>query len=193
QRRGPCHPCGNRRCSVWPVVPVVMNPVRTSGLVDRDERRGQHPGMSEHTEVYPVPSEWAQRARMNAAGYEAARIAARETPEAFWREQARRLDWVTAPTKIKDVSFDQADFRIRWFEDGVLNVAWDCLDRHLETRGDETAIIWEGDEPDQSGRLSYRELHVEVCRMANVLKTLGGGRGDRVTIYLPMIPAAAAA
>ncbi|MBW8303916.1 MAG: acetate--CoA ligase, partial [Brevundimonas sp.] len=149
--------------------------------------------MTDQTDVYPVPSEWAQRARMNAAGYESARTAARENPQAFWGEQARRLDWFTTPSKIRDVSFDKADFRIRWFEDGVLNVAHNCLDRHLETRGDETAIIWEGDDPAQSGKLSYRELHREVCRMANVLKGLGVVKGDRVTIYLPMIPAAAAA
>lgn len=145
------------------------------------------------TELYPVPSEWAQRARMTKAGYEAARVAARETPEAFWAEQARRLDWMSPPSKIKDVSFAREDFRIRWFEDGVLNVAWNCLDRHLPTRGDETAILWEGDDPAQSGKLTYRELHAEVCRMANVLKDLGVKKGDRVTIYLPMIPAAAVA
>jgi acetyl-CoA synthetase len=149
--------------------------------------------MTEHTDVYPVPSEWAQRARMNAAGYEAARAAARENPDAFWGEQARRLDWFTPPTQIRDVSFDKADFRIRWFGDGALNVAHNCLDRHLETRGDETAILWEGDDPAQSGKLSYRELHREVCRMANVLKGLGVVKGDRVTLYLPMIPAAAVA
>ena len=149
--------------------------------------------MSDQPDLYPVPSEWAQRARMNAGAYEAARTAARETPDAFWSEQARRLDWFTAPSRIKDVSFDKADFRIRWFEDGVLNVAHNCLDRHLETRGDETAIIWEGDDPNQSGKLSYRELHREVCRMANVLKGLGVVKGDRVTLYLPMIPAAAVA
>ena len=91
-------------------------------------------------EIYPVPSEWSQRARMNSASYEAARTSARQTPDAFWSEQARRLDWMTAPTRIKDVSFDKADFRIRWFEDGVLNVAWNCLDRHLAERGDQTAI-----------------------------------------------------
>ena len=120
-------------------------------------------------EVYPVSTEWAQRAWMNRASYETARVAARETPDAFWSEQARRLDWMTAPTTIKDVSFDKADFRIRWFEDGVLNVAWNCLDRHLAERGDQTAILWEGDEPTQSGGLTYRELHAEVCRMsANV-------------------------
>ncbi|MDP2024907.1 acetate--CoA ligase [Sulfuriferula sp.] len=145
------------------------------------------------SDLYPVPSEWAQRARMTKAGYEAARVAARETPDGFWAEQARRLDWMTPPTSIKDVSFDKADFRIRWFGDGVLNAAWNCLDRHLATRGDETAIIWEGDEPSQSGGLTYRELHAEVCRMANVLKGLGVVKGDRVTLYLPMIPAAAVA
>ena len=144
-------------------------------------------------ELYPVPSEWARRARMTKAGYEAARRAARETPDAFWGEQAGRLDWMTRPTRIKDVSFDRADFRIRWFEDGVLNVAWNCLDRHLATRGDETAIIWEGDDPGQSGRITYRQLHADVCRMANVLKGLGVAKGDRVTIYLPMVPAAAVA
>ncbi len=144
-------------------------------------------------ELYPVPSEWAQRARMNRAAYDGARTAARETPDAFWAEQARRLDWMTTPTRIKDVSFDKADFRIRWFEDGVLNVAWNCLDRHLAERGDQTAIIWEGDEPTVSGGLTYRELHAEVCRMANVLKGLGVVKGDRVTLYLPMIPAAAVA
>ncbi|MBU2271454.1 MAG: acetate--CoA ligase, partial [Alphaproteobacteria bacterium] len=149
--------------------------------------------MTHDTDVYPVPSEWAQRARMTAAGYETARAAARARPEAFWGEQARRLDWFTAPSQIKDVSFDKADFRIRWFGDGVLNVAHNCLDRHLAGRGDETAIIWEGDEPDQSGKLTYRQLHAEVCRMANVLKDLGVVKGDRVTLYLPMIPAAAVA
>ncbi|MDP3802975.1 MAG: acetate--CoA ligase [Brevundimonas sp.] len=147
--------------------------------------------MMTEPDIYPVPAAWAVRAHMDAAAYEAARVAARETPDAFWVEQARRLDWMTSPASIKDVSFDKADFRIRWFGDGVLNVAWNCLDRHLETRGDETAIIWEGDEPNQSGRLSYRELHAEVCRMANVLKSLGVVKGDRVTLYLPMIPAAA--
>ncbi|MDP1778178.1 MAG: AMP-binding protein, partial [Brevundimonas sp.] len=142
---------------------------------------------------YPVPSEWTERARMDRAAYEAARTAARETPDAFWSDQVQRLDWFKPPSAIKDVSFDKADFRIRWFEDGVLNVAWNCLDRHLAERGEQAAIIWEGDEPDQSGLLSYRDLHVAVCRMANVLKGLGVVKGDRVTLYLPMIPAAAVA
>jgi acetyl-CoA synthetase len=144
-------------------------------------------------DLYPVPPEWAARAHMNREAYEAARVAARETPDAFWAEQARRLDWITAPTVIKDVSFHKEDFRIRWFADGVLNVCFNCVDRHLPERADQTAILWEGDEPDQSGGLTYAELRREVCRMANVLKSLGVRKGDRVTIYLPMIPAAAVA
>ena len=144
-------------------------------------------------DLYPVPEEWAARAHMDREAYEAARAAARETPDAYWAEQAKRLDWLTAPSRIKDVSFDRDEFRIRWFEDGVLNVAWNCIDRHLPERADQTAIIWEGDDPAQSGRLTYAELHRDVCRMANVLKSLGVAKGDRVTIYLPMIPAAAVA
>jgi len=144
-------------------------------------------------ETYPVDPTLAARAHMDRARYQAAWEAVRRDPEGFWAEQTRRLDWFTFPTRIKDVSFAREDFRIRWFEDGVLNVAWNCLDRHLETRGDQTAIIWEGDDPAQSGALTYRELHREVCRMANVLKSLGVQKGDRVTLYLPMIPAAAVA
>ena len=144
-------------------------------------------------EVYPVPSDWAARAHMGAEAYEAARVAAHDHPDAFWARAAERLDWMTAPTVIKDVSFDKADFRIRWFADGVLNVAWNCLDRHLETRGDQTAILWEGDDPNRYGGLTYRELHAEVCRMANVLKGMGVRKGDRVTIYMPMVPTAAMA
>jgi len=146
-----------------------------------------------HPDTYPVPADWATRAHMDKAGYEAARLAARQTPDAFWGQAAGRLDWMTPPTVIKDVSFNREDFRIRWFADGVLNVAWNCLDRHLETRGDQTAIIWEGDDPNLSGRISYRELHGEVCRMANVLKGMGVVKGDRVTLYLPMVPMAAVA
>ena len=144
-------------------------------------------------DLYPVPADWAERAHMDAAAYEAARIAARDTPDVFWAEQAKRLDWITPPTIIKDVSFQKDDFRIRWFSDGVLNVCFNCVDRHLPERADQTAIIWEGDDPAQSGHLTYAELHREVCRMSNVLKSLGVVKGDRVTIYLPMIPAAAVA
>mgnify|MGYP003947334979 CR=1 FL=1 len=144
-------------------------------------------------ELYPVPAEWAAKAHMDRAGYEAARVAAHDTPDAFWAEAAKRLDWVTAPTKIKDVSFNKDDFHIHWFADGVLNVAWNCIDRHLAERADQTAILFEGDDPSVSGAITYAELHKQVCRMANVLKYLGVKKGDRVTIYLPMIPAAAVA
>ena len=144
-------------------------------------------------DIYPVPADWAERAHMDAAAYEAARTAARDTPDAYWAEQARRLDWITPPTIIKDVSFARDDFRIRWFADGVLNVAYNCIDRHLATRADQTAILWEGDDPAKSGAITYAELHRQVCRMANVLKDLGVQKGDRVTIYLPMVPAAAVA
>ena len=142
-------------------------------------------------EIYPVPADLAARAHMDRAGYDAARMQARETPEAFWAEQARRLDWMTFPTKIKDVSFNKEDFRIRWFEDGVLNASVNCIDRHLPARKDEVAIIWEGDEPTDSETVTFGQLHERVCRLANVLKANGVQKGDRVTIYLPMIPEAA--
>jgi len=142
-------------------------------------------------EIYPVPAELAARAHMDRDGYEAARMQARETPDAFWATQAERLDWMTFPTKIKDVSFNKEDFRIRWFEDGVLNVSVNCIDRHLPHRRDEVAIIWEGDEPTDSETITFGQLHERVCRLANVLKANGVQKGDRVTIYLPMIPEAA--
>ena len=142
-------------------------------------------------EIYPVPAELAARAHMDRDGYEAARMQARETPQAFWATQAERLDWMTFPTKIKDVSFNKEDFRIRWFEDGVLNVSANCIDRHLPHRRDEVAILWEGDEPTDSEAVTFGQLHDRVCRLANVLKANGVKKGDRVTIYLPMIPEAA--
>jgi acetyl-CoA synthetase len=144
-------------------------------------------------EVFPVPAEWAQRARMDAKAYEAAVARVESDPERYWTDVAARLDWITPPTQIKDVSFNREDFRIRWYADGVLNVSVNCLDRHLAERGDQTAIIWESDDPDVYDALTYRQLHAEVCRWANVLKAKGVRKGDRVTIYLPMIPAAAAA
>ena len=146
--------------------------------------------MSEE-QVFPVPAEWAARAHMDAAGYQAACEAVEHNPDAFWASVASRLDWMTPPTKMKDVSFDKADFHIRWFEDGVLNVSVNCLDRHLAQRGDQVAFIWEGDDPADSKTVTYREAHAEVCRMANVLKDLGVKKGDRVTLYLPMIVEAA--
>ena len=114
-------------------------------------------------------------------------------PEGYWREQAQAIDWIVPFTQVKDTSFDEADFRIRWFADGQLNVSANCVDRHLATRGDQPAIVWEGDEPGETRTLSYRELHRDMCRFANVLKALGVKKGDRVTLYLPMIAEAAAA
>jgi acetyl-CoA synthetase len=115
-------------------------------------------------------------------------------PEGFWAKQAReRLDWIKPFTKVKDCSFSREDLHVRWFEDGTLNVSVNCLDRHLAERGDQTAIIWEGDDPDTSQKISYRELHEKVCRLANALRDQGVGKGDRVTLYLPMIPEAAVA
>jgi acetyl-CoA synthetase len=142
------------------------------------------------TEVHPVQPGWGS---VDAEALAALHRAHDADPEAFWREQAGRLDWVRAPERVKDVSYDLADFRIRWFEDGLLNASANCLDRHLADRGEQVAILWEGDDPTETRTLTYRELHAEVCRMSNVLKGLGVGRGDRVTIYLPMIPEAAAA
>src|SRR3954463_11749872 len=141
--------------------------------------------------LFPVPSDWRARTLMTAEQYRAAYDAALADPDAYWRAQAGRLDWMAPFTKVSDVSYDAADLHIRWFEDGALNVAANCIDRHLATRGSQTAIIWEGDDPKDSRHISYAELHREVCRFANVLKAHGVKKGDRVTIYMPMIPEAA--
>ena len=143
--------------------------------------------------VHPVPTEWAARAYINAGNYAEKYARALNEPEAFWREESSRLDWIKPWTKLSACSFQEADFGIEWFADGTLNVSANCLDRHLAERGDQVAIIWEGDEPDQQRKLTYRELHADVCRMANALKQLGAKRGDRITIYMPMIPEAAMA
>jgi acetyl-CoA synthetase len=142
-------------------------------------------------QVFPPSAEWAKRAHMDAAGYEAAVRRVEEDPNGFWTDVGVRLAWMRPFSKVKDVSFHREDFHIRWFEDGVLNASVNCLDRHLPARANDVAIIWEGDDPSQSRRITYAEVHAEVCRMANVLKAHGVARGDRVTIYLPMIPEAA--
>jgi acetyl-CoA synthetase len=143
--------------------------------------------------VHPVPAEWAARAMITAEGYAEKYRKSLEAPEVFWREESARIDWIKPWSKLSNCSYDEADFGIEWFSDGTLNVSANCLDRHLATRGDVTAIIWEGDDASQQRKLTYRELHEEVCRMANALKALGAKRGDRVTIYMPMIPEAAVA
>jgi acetyl-CoA synthetase len=141
--------------------------------------------------IIPVPAEWAKRAYVDDIGYRAMHAAACEDPEAFWGKHGQRLDWIRPYTKVKDTSFNKDDFHIRWYGDGVLNVTANCIDRHLAKRGDQIAIIWEGDEPTHSKTITYKQLHAEVCRFANVLKTRGVKKGDRVTIYMPMIPEAA--
>ncbi len=143
--------------------------------------------------VHPIIPEAAKRALIKAEDYSRIYRQSVEDNDGFWAQQAKRLDWAKFPQKISDVSWKLADLHIRWFEDGQLNVCYNCLDRHLEERGEQTAIIWEGDDPAHDLKLSYRELHQQVCRMANVLKQMGVQRGDRVTIYMPMIPETAVA
>ena len=145
------------------------------------------------SKVRPVDPAFAQGARVTAADYQRDYATSITDPEKWWGEIGKRLDWITPFKRVKDVSFAADDLHIRWYEDGTLNVAANCLDRHLATRGDKTAIIWEGDNPEESRRISYRELHGEVCKAANLLTNLGICKGDRVAIYLPMIPEAAIA
>ena len=141
---------------------------------------------------YPVPAAAAARTLTNAAQYQERYRRSVDDPDGFWRQQVERLDWTAKPTRMGDWSWDPVD--IRWFEDGTLNASTNCLDRHLAERGEQVAIVWEPDDPSHDvRRLTYRELHAETCRMANVLVSLGVSRGDRVTIYLPMIPEAVVA
>jgi acetyl-CoA synthetase len=143
--------------------------------------------------LFPVSAEWVKRAWLDQAKYQEMYRQSVENPEAFWGEQGKRIDWIKPYTKVKDTSYDEAKFGIRWYWDGNLNVSANCIDRHLARRAKQTAIIWEGDDPKQSRHITYQELHDEVCRFANVLKAHGVKKGDRVTIYLPMIPEIASA
>ena len=145
------------------------------------------------SQIYEVPADFARGAHVDAARYERDYARSVADPEGFWGEVGRRIDWLKPYTQVRDVSYDVNYFHIRWYADGELNVAANCLDRHLARRGDQTAIVWEGDDAKEIRRISYRELHADVCRFANVLKSLGVGKGDRVTLYLPMIPEAAVA
>jgi len=152
--------------------------------------------MSEHKaykiETVKVSKAWKKRAFVDKDEYEKLYRRSVEKPDKFWGKEGKRLDWIKPYTRVKDTSFAYPDVSIRWFEDGTLNVAANCIDRHLKKRGKQVAIIWEPDDPAQEGRhITYRELHGQVCRLANVLKANGVKRGDRVTIYLPMLPEAA--
>jgi acetyl-CoA synthetase len=141
--------------------------------------------------IYPVSAEWADRAWVNQATYKDMYAASVRDPEAFWAEHGKRIDWIKPFTKVKNTSFAPGSVSIKWFEDGITNVAANCVDRHLATRGDQVAIVWEGDDPNESRSITYKELAREVGVFANVLKSYGVKKGDRVTIYLPMIPEAA--
>ena len=145
------------------------------------------------TDIYPVGDDTKSRALIDAAAYEKMYAQSVEDNEAFWAEQAKRIDWIRPFTKVKDVSFNRDDVHIRWYYDGTLNVCYNCVDRHLDSKGDDVAIIWEGDDPSRDLKITYRELHERVCRFANSLKDLGAKKGDRITIYMPMIPEAAIA
>ncbi|MBF0335763.1 MAG: acetate--CoA ligase [Alphaproteobacteria bacterium] len=147
--------------------------------------------MSE-THVFPVPAEVAKSAWVDEKKYVEMYDRSVKDPEGFWGEHGKRIDWIKPYTKVKDTSFS-GDVHIRWYHDGTLNASVNCLDRHLATRGDQTAIIWEGDSPDESAHITYRDLHERVCRLSNAMESMGVKKGDRVTIYLPMIPEAAVA
>jgi acetyl-CoA synthetase len=145
--------------------------------------------MSEHL-VFDVPAEAAKRAHINATKYEEMYQRSISDPVGFWAEQGKRIDWIKPFTKVKDVDFT-GDVRVRWYYDGTLNVSYNCIDRHLPKRANQIAILWEGDDPKDDRRITYAELHEQVCRLANVMKAHGVKKGDRVTIYMPMIPEAA--
>ncbi|MFM5162942.1 acetate--CoA ligase [Aeromonas rivipollensis] len=148
--------------------------------------------MSE-SKVYPVKAHIGSDALLDKEGYEAMYLASVQNPDAFWGKQGKILDWMTPYTRVKNTSYDPGHVSIKWYEDGLLNVSANCLDRHLAERGDKVAIIWEGDNPAEDRKLTYRELHGEVCKFANVLKAQGVKRGDMVCLYMPMVPEAAIA
>ena len=146
--------------------------------------------MTHEIPIFPVPDSWAAGAHIDDAKYRAMYQQSIDDPESFWGEHGKRIDWIKPFTKVKDVDFT-GSVHIKWFEDGTLNACYNCVDRHLETRGDQTAILWEGDDPADSKRITYREVHDRVSRLANVLKSRGIKKGDVVTIYMPMVPEAA--
>ncbi|MEJ2229091.1 MAG: acetate--CoA ligase [Alphaproteobacteria bacterium] len=141
--------------------------------------------------VHQVPDEWSRTAYADAAKYQEMYDASINNPESFWGEHGKRIDWIKPYTKVKNTSYASSEVSIKWFEDGTLNVCANCVDRHLPARADQVALIWEGDDPAMDAKITYAQLHERVSRMANVLKKLGAKKGDRITIYMPMIPEAA--
>ena len=183
----------------------VLDDEKTAGAIPRHLTTGAGgPGTQHHIQdlegpmletqngMYLPTEEFASNAHADKAKYDAMYARSVEDPEGFWGDEGKRIDWIKPYTKVKNTSFEPGKIDIRWFEDGTLNVAANCIDRHLETRADQTAIIWEPDSADDPARhITYRELHENVCKFANVLKKLGVGKGDRVVLYMPMIPEAA--
>ncbi|MFT5931778.1 MAG: acetyl-CoA synthetase [Hyphomonas sp.] len=143
--------------------------------------------MSDASKTYPVPADFAAKANLTPEKYREMYAASIADPDGFWGEQGKRLDWMTPYTVVKDVSWETGDLHVKWYSDGVLNVSANCIDRHLATRGDKAAFIWEGDDPADTHTVTYKQLHIAVSKFANVLKELGVKKGDRVTIYMPMI------
>lgn len=142
-------------------------------------------------QLYPVLDEWQKRSHVDKTKYEAMYERSIKDPDSFWAEQGECIDWIKPFTKVKNTTFGPPEVSIKWFEDGTTNVALNCIDRHLASRADQTAIIWEGDDPSESRHITYKQLHAEVCRFANVLKASGVKKGDAVSLYMPMIPEAA--
>jgi len=147
--------------------------------------------MSETAKTYPVLKDATKNAHADAAKYKEMYERSVSDPEGFWGDEGKRLDWMKPFTKVKNTTFEYPDVSIKWYEDGTLNVSANCIDRHLATRGDQTAIIWEGDDPSEDMHITYKQLHEHVCRLSNAMKSQGVKKGDRVTLYMPMIPEAA--
>jgi acetyl-CoA synthetase len=175
-------------------VPPLPVPTGTTARKDKPKAAAEEVLPMSESKIYEVPAEIAANAHIDEEGYRVLYQRSIEDPEGFWAEYAGELvTWYKKWDKVMEYSYGPDDVHIRWFDGGKLNVSYNCLDRHLNTRGDQTAIIWEGDNPEEDRRISYRELHADVCRLANVMKARGVQKGDRVCIYLPMIPEATVA
>ncbi|MGL5727427.1 MAG: AMP-binding protein, partial [Plesiomonas sp.] len=146
-----------------------------------------------HTHLHPVMPQFSANALINQQQYQEMYSQSVQNPDNFWREQGKIVDWIRPYQSVKNTSYDSGHVSIRWFEDGTLNLSANCIDRHLATRGDETAIIWEGDNPAEDKKITYRQLHQQVCQFANALKAQGVRKGDVVAIYMPMVVEAAVA
>lgn len=168
-------------------IEAIVQATQVQKVSERDKTMN---GNKQTTGAYPVSKEWAERAFIDAKRYEAMYAASIANPEGFWGEHGKRIHWFKPYGTVKNTSFERGKVSIKWFEEGTTNVSYNCVDRHLPERGDQVAIIWEGDDPKDDARITYRELHAHVMKWANVLKSQGVRKGDSVTLYLPMIPEA---